>query len=140
MGSDSIRMYRVIFCPVWKRPDAVHCSVQQQSWSGSLIKNMSKFLREKIEEEYLSITKTVFAKNPDRFPADVFTLPRFLWAYAVLLSRAFRLRVNGKDPHPEIPFTLWVVFHTYLFPIASTDYCWVGSTQGFLSQSTLTCF
>ena len=76
--------------------------------SGSLIKNMSKFLREKIEEEYLSITKTVFAKNPDRFPADVFTLPRFLWAYAVLLSRAFRLRVNGKEE--VIALVPWIDF------------------------------
>lgn len=59
---------------------------------------MSKFLREKIEEEYLSITKKVFAKNPDRFPRDVFTLPRFLWAYAVLLSRSFRLHLDGKAP------------------------------------------
>lgn len=76
--------------------------------SGSLIKNMSKFLREKISEEYQSITQKVFAQNPERFPQDVFTLPRFLWAYAVLLSRSFRLRLDGKDE--VIALVPWIDF------------------------------
>ena len=44
------------------------------------------FLREKIEEEYLNIAKNIFPSRQERF----------LWAYAVLLSRSFRLRVLGE--------------------------------------------
>ena len=54
------------------------------------------FLREKIEEEYLNIAKNIFPSRQERFPAEVFTKERFLWAYAVLLSRSFRLRVLGE--------------------------------------------
>lgn len=64
--------------------------------SGSLIQNISSFLREKIQDEYRSLCETTLAKDPASFPLDVFTLPRYIWAYAVLLSRSFRLRFDRK--------------------------------------------
>eukprot|EP00439_Symbiodinium_sp_Y106_P027183 s307_g3.t1 len=64
--------------------------------SGSLIQNISSFLREKIQDEYRGLCETTLAKDPARFPLDVFTLPRYIWAYAVLLSRSFRLRFDRK--------------------------------------------
>ncbi|CAK9031918.1 5 bisphosphate carboxylase/oxygenase large subunit N-methyltransferase [Durusdinium trenchii] len=71
---------------------------------GSLIKNMSRFLREKIEEEYLNIAKNIFPSRQERFPAEVFTKERFLWAYAVLLSRSFRLRFGNDEVIALVPF------------------------------------
>ena len=64
--------------------------------SGSLIQNISSFLREKIQDEYRGLCETTLAKDPARVPLDVFTLPRYIWAYAVLLSRSFRLRFDRK--------------------------------------------
>lgn len=65
--------------------------------SGSLIKNMSKFLRERIEGEYASIRDSILARNSKQFPLEVFTTSRFVWGYAVLLSRSFRIRFIGRD-------------------------------------------
>ncbi|CAE7434924.1 LSMT-L [Symbiodinium natans] len=67
-----------------------------QLLSGSLIQNISSFLRERIQDEYRELCETL-AKDPVTFPLDVFTLPRYIWAYAVLLSRSFRLRFGRKS-------------------------------------------
>lgn len=64
-------------------------------------RNMSRFLREKIEEEYSS----VMGRLP--LPREVFSLDRFLWAYAVLLSRSFRLRFGPKEVIALVP---WIDF------------------------------
>ena len=50
---------------------------------------------------------------------QVFTLPRFLWAYAVLLSRSFRLRLDGKDnkDHGAVHF------------LSGENHVWLGETS-----------
>mmetsp|Transcript_7140 Transcript_7140/g.21789 ORF Transcript_7140/g.21789 Transcript_7140/m.21789 type:complete len:479 (-) Transcript_7140:149-1585(-) len=59
--------------------------------TGSPLLNMSLFLKAKVRDEFRGLQEGLMAEHPGTFPADVFTLDRYVWAYAVLFSRAVRL-------------------------------------------------
>merc|ERR550534_715728 len=63
---------------------------------GSPLESMSLFFRQKIQEEYATLKKTIFAKYPEKFPLEVFTYERWVWAYSILLSRAVRLKFDDE--------------------------------------------
>jgi len=59
--------------------------------AGSPLQNMSNFLRMRVRDEFAALQQGTFAVHPDKFPADVFTVDRYVWAYSLLFSRAVRL-------------------------------------------------
>lgn len=58
---------------------------------GSPLQNMSLFLKAKVSDEFRALQAGVVAQNPEKLPKEAFTLERYIWAYAVLFSRAVRL-------------------------------------------------
>merc|ERR1719414_627276 len=59
--------------------------------AGSPLQNMSLFLKSKVRSEFEKLQADILTKHPDKFPADVFTMDRYVWAYSILFSRAVRL-------------------------------------------------
>ncbi|CAE6920791.1 LSMT-L [Symbiodinium natans] len=59
--------------------------------NGSICRNMSMYLKNQVKEEFEKHQATIFQQFPDKFPADAFTYDNYVWAYAILFSRAVRL-------------------------------------------------
>jgi hypothetical protein len=85
--------------------------------SGSLIKNMSKFLREKISEEYQSITQKVFAQNPERFPQDASCLyiifahvPTIPPCWTQNIPKLYIYGIQDGQLPPTNSSTMWQLF------------------------------
>jgi hypothetical protein len=55
----------------------------------------ARSLRGKLRSEFQSVKDSFLEKDRSRFPADVFTIEAWEWAFAVLFSRAIMLRKEG---------------------------------------------
>ncbi|CAE7308108.1 LSMT-L, partial [Symbiodinium pilosum] len=77
--------------------------------NGSISRNMSIYLKDQVREEFEKFQATIFQKFPDKFPSDAFTHENYVWAYAVLFSRAVRLDFpDGPDEEDMVALVPYI--------------------------------
>lgn len=70
-------------------------SEDRELLKGSPVLAAAESLSNKLEFEFEAAEEKYFSLNRDAFPADVFTLDNWKWAFAVLFSRAISLTAEG---------------------------------------------
>eukprot|EP00741_Cyanophora_paradoxa_P011260 tig00020554_g10878.t1 len=63
---------------------------------GSPVILAARRLRAQVEGAFASLEREIFAQHRDIFPADVFNLTEFKWAFSMILSRAVFMPSTGK--------------------------------------------
>eukprot|EP00439_Symbiodinium_sp_Y106_P051294 s4326_g6.t2 len=77
--------------------------------NGSICRNMSLYLKEQVRDELERHQATIFKQFPEKFPADAFTYDNYVWAYAILFSRAVRLDFpDGQDEEDTVALVPYI--------------------------------
>jgi histone-lysine N-methyltransferase SETD3 len=86
-------------------PSFVWTDEELESLKGSPVYMASKFLNQKVKNEYEGLKDTVFKKYSTVFPQDKFTYELFEWAFVMLFSRAARLSSkSGGEELALVPY------------------------------------
>eukprot|EP00929_Paragymnodinium_shiwhaense_P116605 TRINITY_DN8627_c0_g1_i2.p1 TRINITY_DN8627_c0_g1~~TRINITY_DN8627_c0_g1_i2.p1 ORF type:complete len:492 (-),score=99.65 TRINITY_DN8627_c0_g1_i2:10-1485(-) len=77
-------------------PSFLWTEAEQKRLQGSDCYGASVAMRDTFEEEFQELQEELFAKRPAEFPESAFTLTNFLWACAVVSSRAYADDEDGE--------------------------------------------
>ncbi|KAI1259893.1 hypothetical protein F5Y18DRAFT_420500 [Xylariaceae sp. FL1019] len=65
--------------------------------AGSSLYNITKQLDQQIQDDYREMVMSVFARHPDLFPLDIFTIDRYKWGLCTIWSRGMDFQQPGGE-------------------------------------------